>query len=225
MSKAIDLTLPIGEHFRWSVERKLVGDMAKGDNFQITWLGMVVHAFTHIDSPRHMVPEGPTTSEVGLDKVIGEAAVVDLSGVAPETAITPEHLAAAGGHIASGDIVLLKTNWDRRESYQTPAYWIRAPYMTRAACEWLLERRIKAIGYDFPQDYPIRESLSGKKPPLSEFVTHDVLLRNGVIMIEYLCNLGAVKGPRTRLFALPLKIPDSDGAPARVIALEDDDLS
>jgi len=40
------------------------------------------------------------------------------------------------------------------------------------------------------------------------------------IQIEYLCNLGALKGPRTMLFALPLKIPGADGAPARVIAYE-----
>ncbi len=40
MRRIIDLSLPIVEHFRWPVERKLVGDMAKGDNFQITWLGM-----------------------------------------------------------------------------------------------------------------------------------------------------------------------------------------
>jgi kynurenine formamidase len=46
-----------------------------------------------------------------------------------------------------------------------------------------------------------------------------VLLRNGVIMIEYLCNLRRIPGDRTPLVALPLKIPDSDGAPARVIAL------
>ncbi len=63
--------------------------------------------------------------------------------------------------------------------------------------------------------------LTGKKPPLTDFVTHDVLLRSGIIMIEYLCNLASVKGSRVELFALPLKIPESDGAPARVIALED----
>ncbi|HEX9841685.1 MAG TPA: hypothetical protein VGC20_03000 [bacterium] len=46
-----------------------------------------------------------------------------------------------------------------------------------------------------------------------------MLLRNGVIMIEYLCNLHRIPGDRTPLVALPLKIPDSDGAPARIIAL------
>jgi kynurenine formamidase len=92
--------------------------------------------------------------------------------------------------------------------------------MTRAACEWLLDRKIKALGVDFPQDYPIRGLLTGQKAPMSEFVTHDVLLRAGVILIEYLCNLAALESERTTLFALPLKLPGADGAPARVIAVQ-----
>ena len=43
------------------------------------------------------------------------------------------------------------------------------------------------------------------------------------IQIEYLCNLGALQGPRTTLFALPLKVPGADGAPARVIAYDSED--
>jgi kynurenine formamidase len=115
-------------------------------------------------------------------------------------------------------LVILKTAWDTKVSYQTPEFWTTAPYMTREACEWLLAKRIRAIGYDFPQDYPIRGLLSGQQATIEDFVTHDVLLRNGVIMIEYLCNLSAVEGERATIFALPLKVPEADGAPARVIA-------
>jgi arylformamidase len=51
-------------------------------------------------------------------------------------------------------------------------------------------------------------------------VTHDVLLRNGAIPIEYLSSTAALTAPRTFLCCLPLKVPDADGAPARVVALE-----
>jgi kynurenine formamidase len=181
-----------------------------------------VHAFTHIDAPRHMVPEGPTTSELGLERVVGEAAVVDLSGIAPDTAIGPALLAEKGAHVRAGDIVLLKSCWDQVASLHAPEFWTTAPYMTREACTWLLDKSIKALGVDFPQDYPIRGLLTGQTAPISEFVTHDVLLRAGVILIEYLCNLGALETERTMLFALPLKLPEADGAPARVIAWEPD---
>jgi len=56
--------------------------------------------------------------------------------------------------------------------------------------------------------------------PIAEFVSHDILLRNGAIPIEYLTNLGGLEGPRSTLVVLPLKIPNADGAPARVIAYE-----
>ncbi len=222
MPRIIDLTLPIEEHFRWPVDRRLTADLAKGDGFQVTWLGLPVHAFTHIDAPRHMVAGGPTTSEVGLERVVGEAAVIDLSGIAPDTAIGPELLAERGAQVRAGNIVLLKTCWDQVCSHHTPEFWTTAPYMTREACIWLLENGIKALGVDFPQDYPIRGLLTGETAPITEFVTHDVLLRAGVILIEYLCNLAALETERTTLFALPLKLPEADGAPARVIAWEPD---
>ena len=216
--KIIDLTMPIEPHFRWPVGRDLEGDFAKGDAFQVTRLDLVVHAFTHIDSPRHIDPEGATTSDIALEQLVGAAAVVDMSGIAPETAITAELLAERGGHIRADDIVVLKTCWDQVHSPQSPAFWTAAPYMTRAACEWLRAREIKALAFDFPQDYPIRGLLDGRSAPMTDFVTHDVLLRRGVILIEYLCNLAALEAERTTILALPLKLPDADGAPARVIA-------
>jgi kynurenine formamidase len=47
-----------------------------------------------------------------------------------------------------------------------------------------------------------------------------VLLREGVTLVEYLSNTVKLKKPRTFLCALPLKVQNSDGAPARVIAIE-----
>lgn len=220
MTRIVDLSMPIEDHFRWPVERSQKGDLEAGDVFQITRIGWIVHGFTHVDSPRHMVAGGDTTSEVGLDRMVGAAAVLDLSGIAPLTEITAGMIAEAGGHLEAGDIALLKTCWETQRDPKTPEFWIDSPYLSAEACHWLLKRGIKALGVDFPQDYPIRDLLGGKQAPITEMVSHDILLRNGVILIEYLTNLGALSSPRTTLFALPLKIPNSDGAPARVIAYE-----
>ena len=95
--------------------------------------------------------------------------------------------------------------------------------MTAEGSIWLRERGIKAIGFDFPQDHCIRFFITGeKRPPLPEHVTHYHLLARGIIMFEYLCNMGALRQPRNQVIGLPVKIPDSDGAPARVIAMEDE---
>ena len=220
MPEIIDLSMPIEDHFRWRVLREQTGDLAKGDTFQITRLAWSMHSFTHIDAPRHIAPDGDTTDEVPLERLIGEAVVIDLTGIGPDSEITAETLAATGAEIHAGDIALIKTRWDEARSPGTPEYWSEAPYLSAEACRWLRGREIKALGVDFPQDYPIRGLLGGQQAPIAEFVSHDILLRNGVILIEYLTNLGALQAPRTTLIALPLKIPNADGAPARVIAYE-----
>jgi arylformamidase len=220
MKRIIDLTYTIEDHFRWKVGQDLASDFKDGKQFQVTRLSFGVHGFTHVDTPRHIVADGFTTDKLLLDTIVGDCAVVDLTGVQPKTEITEGQLKEAGDHIQRGDIVLLKTVWDKCYSIDTPDFWIQAPYMSREASEWLLSKQIKAVAFDFPQDYPIRLLLKGETAPLSEFVTHELLLRNGVILIEYICNTVEISGNRTFLCILPLKIPSSDGAPARVIALE-----
>lgn len=216
----VDLTIPIEDHFRWPVTRKLTSDFAAGDDFQVTWMGWAVHGFTHIDAPRHMLPDGETMSDLRLEKVVGRAAVIDLAHVEPNMPISEQMMADAGAHVEHGGIALLRTCWDTVVSPTTPEFWTTAPYMTREAAQWLLDKQIQTVGFDFPQDYPIRLLLKNERPKMEEMVTHDVLLRNGVTMIEYLCNLRELTTPFTQLVALPLKIPDVDGAPARVIATE-----
>ena len=217
--KIIDLSYPIEDHFRWKVTRALSAAFEQGDDFQITRVGFTVHGFTHIDAPRHMVPGGPTTSAFDLDALVGEASILDLSGVEENAAISSDMLAAAGGDVRAGDIVLLKTAWDGRFSLSKREFWTQAPYLSRDSCEWLLARQPAVVGFDFPQDYPIRGLLGGEKPTMSEFVSHDVLLRQGIPMIEYLCNLGSIKQSRVQVCALPLKLLEADGAPARVVAM------
>jgi kynurenine formamidase len=173
-----------------------------------------------MDSPRHFLADGKTTSDVPLEATVGEAAVVDLTPLAPNEAISAERLADAGAHLRAGDIVVIKSCWEQQRSPRTPELWTEAPYMSRGAAEWLLERAPRAVAFDFPQDYTIRLLLQGEVRPLEEHVTHDVLLRNGVILIEYLSNTVALRAPRTFLCCLPLKVLGADGAPARVVALE-----
>jgi arylformamidase len=222
MRRLIDLSTPVRTgHFRWEVERRFVKTHDTGAG-QATWAGWNVHAFTHMDSPRHVDPEGFTTDAISLDMTIGPGAVVDVSAVPANTPIERAVLAVAGAHLRPGDIALIRARWDERESLDQPGFWLNAPWMTAEGAIWLRERGIKAVGFDFPQDHCIRFFLTGeKRPPLPEHVTHYHLLKHGIIMFEYLCNMGALKQPRNDVFALPIRLPDSDGAPARVIAIED----
>jgi arylformamidase len=219
--RIIDLSLPIAaDHPRWKVEVTATGDLTKGDLAQVTWLKVSCHAFTHVDARRHMFLDGATIESTSLDALVGPCAVVDLMDTQPNEAIDAKKLAARGKHIARGGMVLLKTNWDRQRSPTTKEFWLDSPYLTRDAAEWLLATGIRTIGYSFPQDYPIRLMLKGEVRPLAEQVTHDVLLRAGVHMIEYVANTAEIREPNVFLSAAPLNIPGADGAPARAYCIE-----
>ena len=219
--QVIDLSMPVDTgHFRWPIERGVKGDFETGSLFEASWLRTSCHGFTHMDAPRHMVPGGPTLDDLDLNRVVGRAAVIDLSDIQPNEEITQERISGAAAHLVPGEIALFRTGWDTQRDWATPAFWRDAPYMSRAACEWLLDRGPTACAFDFPQDYTIRLLLDGEVRPIPEHVTHDVLLRNNVTLIEYLVNTLAVTGQHTFLTALPVRMAGADGAPARVVAIE-----
>jgi arylformamidase len=219
--RIIDLSIAIQPgHFRWQGEQRLHRTHDDG-HAQVTWLSGSVHSFTHMDGPRHFTRDGATTDQVPLDQVIGETAVVDVRAAGENAPITGAHMRAAAKHVREGDIVLVRAGWDRARDIATPGFWAEAPWMTEEATRWLRERGAKAVGFDFPQDRCIRNAILGlPEAEAEEYVTHQLLLKQGVILIEYLANLLALEGKRTFLICAPLKLIGSDGAPARVIALE-----
>lgn len=220
--QVIDLSMPIDVgHFRWPVERGRKGDFAEGDAFEASWLRTSCHSFTHVDAPSHMVPDGATLDDLDLSRVVGTAAVIDLSDVAPEEEIDSVRLAARAVHLRAGGIALFRTCWDEQRDWRSEHYWRDAPWLSRDACEWLLQRGITAAAFDFPQDWTIRLALDGDIRPIEEHVSHDVLLRNQVTLIEYLVGTRALRSEHTFLCAQPLRFVGADGAPARVIALDD----
>ena len=217
--RIIDLSMPVEEgHFRWPVTRGRKGDFAKGDLFEATTIGTTCHGFTHMDAPSNMVSGGPTLDDLDLSRVVGPAAVIDLSDISPDQEITSAHLERSASHMQDGQIALFRTCWDGQRDWRTEAYWREAPWMSASACQWLLERRPSAVAFDFPQDWTIRRVLDGEMRPIKEHVTHDILLRNGVTLIEYLVGTAAIETEHVFLCALPIRIPGSDGAPARVVA-------
>lgn len=216
----IDLSMPVGPHFRWNPEVEVKGDIGRGDQFRITRIGTTCHGFTHVDAMAHFVANAPTIEATPLSRVVGRCRVLNLRDVEPNTPIEAERLAASDVGGPDGEILLLSVGWDKKRDYTTKEFWTEAPWLTRGAAEWLYARKPTAVAFDFPQDYPIRLLLEGKTVPNDQHVTHDVLLKNGVTLIEYLVNTSVLAGPRTILCAAPLKITNADGAPARAFAIE-----
>jgi arylformamidase len=217
--KLVDLSMTIQPMWRWPAEIELVKDISKGDPYQVTAVKTVMHSFTHVDTPLHIEPGRESIDQVDLERLCGPAAVVDLGPVGANQEIGPELLAERAGHVLPGDIVLLKTSWDLAMDCTTRGYWSDAPYLNRQAAAWLSALPIKAVGFDFPQDYAIRE-IPARHPSAKEMPTHDLILRKGILLIEYLCNLHRIKAKRIEIYALPLKVVGGEGACARVVAVE-----
>lgn len=214
----IDLSMTIQSMWRWPRALKIETDFTRGDPFRISSMQLVMHAFTHVDTPLHIEPDRETIEQVDLENLCGPAAVLDLTPITPDREIGPEILIERGRHVRNGDIVLLKTGWDHLQDCTTREYWTRSPYLNRAAATWLAEQPLKAVGFDFPQDYAIRE-IPARQPLSTELPTHDIILRRGIYLIEYLCNLYRITTDRVQVFALPLKVSGAEAACARVVAV------
>ncbi len=176
--------------------------IARGDVANVTHLALGVHTGTHVDAPAHFIEGAPTLDQVPLDRFVGEATVLDLTGLAAIDA------AALRCHeLRAGDIVLCKTDnsalW-RRDGFQEGF-----TYLTRDAAEYLVERKVKTIGIDY---------LSIERFGSSTFEVHKTLLEHEIPIIEGL-DLSAVGSGPYFLSCLPLRLEGVDGAPARAVLM------
>ncbi|MGI6093757.1 MAG: cyclase family protein [Negativicutes bacterium] len=218
----IDLTLPIRKHWRWPLECGLVKSFEKGDVTQVTRFELCSHWYTHVDSPRHTLPDGKTLDQYPLDILVGQALILDLSAIKANEPIDANLLSETLGDRKMKDILIIRTDWAQKTSWESYEYWDNAPYITMCGAEWIKKQNPKVVGFDFPQDYDIRLMRSTPESEL-KMPVHDFVLNNGVLMIEYLHNLWNIGVEECKIVALPLKLEYADGAPARVIAIRKDE--
>ena len=221
--RVVDLSFPIGPHFRWTATSERRSTHEAGANFQSTVMTVSWHAFTLVDAPVHLPPGDRAIASMPVDQWMGPAAVVDLTHLDENAEVTGADLERRAGHVQPGDIVLLRTDWPLKCPVESERFWKDAPYTGRSACEWLVARRAKAVGYDYPPDHCIRTSIfsPGTKITREECTTHHIFFPKGITVIEYLTNLDRIGAARCRFIALPLRVTGADGSPVRAIALVD----
>jgi kynurenine formamidase len=178
----------------------------------VTCTASAVHAGTHVDAPCHFVPGGLSAERLELDRVSGPAVGWEVER-GPCEEITPADLEACRPAAEPGDIVCIRTGWDVHFHGDHEAYH-RHPYLSIEAAAWLAERRIALVAMDVPTpDMP-----EAVRPPGFDWPVHHLLLGAGVLIAENVAHLERVAGGRFTIFALPIPIVGSDGAPARIVA-------
>lgn len=226
MKKYVDLSDHINnEHFRYKNFIRQDQTTKDGITRTVNYMSLS-HGFTHIDAPLHMVPDGKELRDFDLFSfLIGKAAILDISDVKPNEGITAGKLQKAYEGCKTNDFLLVKTSFGLQRDPTTPEFWADAPYLTVEAVKYLLSLKPKVIGYDFPQDYAIRE---GAKATMTEenSPTHFLVLPNDILMIEYMTNLWSIPAgiKDIDIYALPLAIdiPKNDCAQIRVVVSYDE---
>lgn len=122
----------------------------RGPGFwQVTAVSQSLHTGSHIDAPLHCYADGLATADIPLERVVGEAVVVDCTPVGESEPVGVQELEAARADVREGDIVLLHTGWSDRWWGNFPDYFTRSPYLTAEAAEWPVAQRPGALGFDF----------------------------------------------------------------------------
>jgi arylformamidase len=176
------------------VER--VVSIEHGDVANLTRLDFGVHTGTHVDAPVHFIDGGAGADALPLEVFLGPCEVVDATAADDEV----------GPELVPTDVerVLFKTRnselW-ARESFDEGFVRIGL-----AAAERLVDNGVRLVGVDY---------LSVGAP-----ATHEALLGAGIAAIEGL-DLRGVEPGQYSLACLPLRIVDSDGAPARAVLIRD----
>lgn len=183
------------------------------------------HSGTHIDAPMHFAESRWTSSDIPIDRLIRPAVVIDIAEKAArdkDYALSRADLdewEKAYGRIPDGAIVLLRTGWSQRwpdrKSYlgdDAPgdASHLHFPsYGAEAAALLVSERHVSLIGVD---------TASVDIGPSQDFQVHRIIGAANVGGLENLANLDQLPATGAVVMAMPMKIAQGSGAPARVIA-------
>lgn len=154
------------------------------------------HFSTHIDAPFHMLETGKKLTDFPLDIFMGELFVIDMENFESQLSTVKED-----------DIVFLYTG--HTEKAYSEDFFKNNPVMPKRTAELLIEKKVRIVGLD---------SFSPDNKP---FDVHKLFFKHDILIVENLVNLKQLVGKRLKCVILPLKIKDADGAPCRVIAIED----
>ena len=213
--KIVDLTFPIKEGMLTfpsrnhpSVSISLMGQIKK-DGRQTHKIVIGTHTGTHIDAPAHFLENGLTIDKLNPGILIGPAHIINLNGL--KGVIGVSHLRELE-KVHNPTRLIIRTGWSRK--WGTQKYYTGYPYLSKQACRYIVEKKIKLLGFDIPSpDNPKDNFLSKNDSP-----NHKYLFKKGVILLEYLTGLEKINVSDFSIAALPLLINKSDAAPARVVA-------
>jgi len=133
--------------------------------------------------------------------------VLDFSKI-QKTVITYQDVTCHESLLKKNDFILLYTGWYKK--WGQKSYFNNFPVLSTEAAQWIAEFSLKGIGVDM---------ISVDRTDTRSFPIHRIFLEKNILIIENLTALEELVGKDFTFSCFPLKIENSDGAPARAVAL------
>jgi arylformamidase len=205
----VDLTLayaPIIKGFSTEVAKSL-----SVDGWNASTLHIYSHAGTHMDAPYHFEVTNERIDEIPVSRFISDAWVVPIAIHESQQMIQIEDFDSVATKIKESDSIILKTGW--HQYIGQDKYRNELPRISEELAKWLVAKKINILAVESCSVADVNNL-----PEVT--LIHQILLGGNIIIVEGLCNTENLTAEKVQLIALPLKIHQGDGAPARVIAIQ-----
>jgi len=206
--KITDLSLTYQEGMR-GVTFEVAKTKSK-DGWNARTLHLYSHAGTHMDAPFHFGVNDQTIEEFEVSRFVCDSWVIPIE-VCSRQKIKLEDLGKYVELIEPGDGVILQTGWSKYVN--ETKYREELPGIHESLALWFVKKKINLLAVEPPSIADVMDLEEVTK-------IHEILLGGDIIIVEGLTNVESLSREKVRLIALPLKVKDGDGAPARVIAME-----
>ena len=254
--KTIDLTIPLGigtppwptyEPLQVKYFKRLAPNGANG---QV--LTHSNHLGTHLDGEIHFYTPGKDIAELGMDFLVNEGVIVDLSDAVGDYDIYTSSMVEDRVEVRQGDILLIHTGyhhfgWDHPTADEI-RYMVKHPGPDREFAEWALQKKLSWLGVDCGSaDHPMNTIIRDWMPrqareadqhlsnkfgkPLAEIfddtkyqLMHIELFPHGIIHAECLGgDIDLLLNKRVTIGFFPWRFVDGEASIGRCVAFVDDD--
>ena len=177
---------------------------APGYEFQIGRIDMIANTGTYLDAPFHRYEDGADLAALPLGSFAALEGVVARAPHGRGSAVDRDAFASLE---VRGRAVLVHTGWD--EHWRSDRYFEGHPFLTSAAAAHSADAGAVLVGID---SHNIDDTRDGRRP------VHSTLLGRGVLIVEHMCNLGALPDRGFRFTAAPAAVVGMGTFPVRAFA-------
>lgn len=209
LSHLVEADMPVDPSLKLP-ELSFFGRIGNGGQHNLEVISYCPHTGTHMDAPYHVIEDAGAIETWPADILIGPAVVVSV-GRPGNYAITKadiENWEKLNGPIKKGDAVLFHSGHDANWAKGYKAYIAEGyTHLTPEAAQYLAAKGIR---------YMAIESIS---PDTDSVSAHQILMKNGIPIIENICNLGEIGQTRCTTIGTFPAVKGATGVWVRLLAI------